>query len=305
MKGRLAVLVVVASSWAGGARARETPVLVDLWPGRPPGETGEVGPEKDLSKPTDGQVAGRPVVRLGNVARPSIKVLRPPAGTGNGTAVLIAPGGGYHILAWDLEGEEVAAWLNSLGVTAVVLKYRVPRRPGQPGDQPPPGPKQDAQRALSLVRARAREWGIDPGRIGMLGFSAGGHLTAATATGFEQRTYEPVDEADKASCRPDFVVLVYPAYLVTKDKVGLLPEMKLSARTPPMFLVHAADDPVPAENSVHMWLGLKKAGVPAELHVFPNGGHGYGLRPTERAVTGWPKLCEGWLRRQGLLRPAG
>src|SRR5262249_20395631 len=150
------------------------------------------------------------VKRLTNVSKPTLTVFRPEKDKDTGAAVLIAPGGGYNILAWDLEGEEVAAWLNSIGVTGIVLKYRVPRRPDEPRDKPPLGPQQDAQRAMSVVRSKAKEWGIDPKRIGMLGFSAGGHLTAATATNFDKRTYEAIDDTDRVSSRPDFAVLVYP-----------------------------------------------------------------------------------------------
>ncbi len=300
---RLPVLVCLSALivLAGPTWADEKPQVVDLWPGAPPGEAPAAGTEQDTTKPTDGKVAGRSVIRLGQVSRPSLTFFRPSPDKDTRAAVVIAPGGGYHILAWDLEGEEVARWLNGLGVTGIVLKYRVPRRPSDAKDQPPPAPLQDAQRAIRLVRSRAKEWGLDPGRIGMLGFSAGGHLTAAAATGFERKTYPPADEVDKESCRPDFVVLVYPAYLVNKDKTGLNPDVTVTPKTPPMFLVHAGDDPVPAENSVQMYLALKKAGVPADLHVFARGGHGYGLRPTDVPVTRWPSRCEDWMRNQGLL----
>ena len=196
------------------------------------------------------------------------------------------------MLAWDHEGEEVAAWLNSLGVTGVVLKYRIPRRPDHPK-----APLGDAQRAISLVRSKAKEWGIDPNRIGMLGFSAGGHLTAVTATSSDKRAYEPFDEADKFSCRPDFAVIVYPGGLITKSKDALLPEIHVGKETSPTFLVHSSDDPVPVQNSVLLYLALKQAGVSAEMHIYAQGGHGYGLNRSKYAPAAeWPRRCEEWLR---------
>ena len=277
------------------SRAADKPLVLELWPGKVPGEPGEVGAEK-----ITGDRGSR---RLTNVSRPTITVYRPAKDHDTGAAVLIAPGGGYSILAWDHEGEDVAAWLNSLGVTGVLLKYRVPRRPDWRPDEPSFGPHQDAQRALSLVRSRAKEWGIDPQRIGMLGFSAGGHLTAMTSTNFDRRGYEPVDDADRVSCRPDFAVLVYPAYLIARGKDELSPDIRVRKECPPMFLVHAGDDPISAENSVRMYLALKRVGVKAELHVYASGGHGFGLRPSRQPCSTWPQRCADWMRSQGILKP--
>jgi acetyl esterase/lipase len=276
------------------------PLVIDVWPGPIPGETAKLGAEKLLEqKPGERQVK-----RLTNVSKPTLTVFRPAKEKDTGAAVLIAPGGGYNILAWDLEGEEVAAWLNSIGVTGIVLKYRVPRRPDDARDKPPLGPLQDAQRAMSLVRSKAEEWGIDPKRIGMLGFSAGGNLTARTATSFGQRVYEPRDGIDQVSCRPDFAVLVYAAYLVQKGKSDLAPELRVNADTPPMFFVHAGDDRLEAENSVYLYLALRRAKVPAELHVYTTGGHGFGLRPSEHPCSTWPQRCAEWLHSQGITRAA-
>lgn len=269
--------------------AGERPLSVDVWPGAAPGETGEVGAEKVLAPQ-----GGKPVTRLTNVTRPTLAVYQPQAP--NGAAVVICPGGGYSILAMDLEGEEVAAWLNTLGVTGIVLKYRVPARKGQPRHL---APLQDAQRAMRLVRSKAKAWGIDPGRIGILGFSAGGHLAAAASTNHDQRHYEPIDEVDQLSCRPDFAVLVYPAYLTAKD--GLADEIRVDAQTPPTFFAHAGDDKIRPENSVAMYLALRRAGVPAELHVYASGGHGFGLRPSDNPCSTWPQRCEQWMRTRGLL----
>lgn len=297
------LVVVVVIFLAGSLSAAEKPLTVPLWPGKPPGEKGSVGAEKMLeSKPGE-----RPLKRVTNVTRPTLTVFRPEKDKDTGAAVVIAPGGGYHILAWDLEGEEVARWLNSLGVTGIILKYRVPRRPGDPKDDPPRQALMDAQRGLSLVRSRAKEWGLDPKRIGMLGFSAGGHLTAWASTNFDRRAYEPADAVDKVSCRPDFAVLVYPAYLVKKDADELRPDIRVSKSTPQTFLAHAGDDPVDARNSVVLYLALKKAKVPAELHVYSSGGHGFGLRPSRRPCSTWPQRCAEWMKDRGLLaaKPGG
>ena len=279
------------------ASAADKPVTVDVWPGKPPGHVTTEKEKMELPKPKD----RFPVKRLSNVSKPTLTVFRPAKGKETGTALVIAPGGGYNILAWDLEGTEVAEWLNGLGVTAIILKYRVPRPPGTKDDAPAE-PLHDAQRAVSLVRSKAKDWGIDPKRIGMLGFSAGGHLTAATATGFDKRSYKAIDAVDRESCRPDFAVLVYPAYMITKDKKSLKSSLPVTKKTPPMFLVHAANDGVPSENSVQMYLALRKAGVSAELHVYATGGHGYGLRPSKEACSTWPKRCEAWLKGQGWLK---
>jgi len=223
--------------------------------------------------------------------------------------MLICPGGGYHNLFWELEGEEVAAWLNSRGMTGIILKYRCPRRPGDAKGAAPLGPQLDAQRAVSLVRSRAAEWGIDTNRIGILGFSAGGHLAMATATHFDQRSYEPIDEIDKISCRPDFAVAVYPGYLIEQQPAGveinkdvLAPYIRIPRETPPVFLVHASDDPVAgAENSAVMYLALKRANVATELHVYAHGGHGFGVRKTNLPCSTWTDQCVTWLQNQGML----
>ena len=281
---------------AGAATAAEKPFVRDLWPDKAPGETGEVG--KETTTETDH------IKRITNISQPALAVFRPAKDKDNGAAVVIAPGGGYSILAWDLEGEEVAQWLNSIGVTGVVLKYRVPRRSGTPNDAAPPQAQMDAQRAISLVRSKAKEWNLDPKRIGMLGFSAGGHLTAWTSTNFDKRSYEPVDDLDKEICRPDFTILIYPAYLVTKDMGGLKPDIRVNKDTPRMFIAMAGDDPVHVENAVEMYRALKKAGVPADLHVYASGGHGFGLRPSGKPCSTWPRSCAEWLKDQGILKAA-
>jgi acetyl esterase/lipase len=292
--GALVVVLAVGSTGVGADR----PQVLDLWPGKPPGDKGDFGAEK-VVEPKPGE--RHPVRRVTNVTRPTLMVFRPAPDKDTGAAVVIAPGGGYHILAWDLEGEEVAAWLNSLGVTGIVLKYRVPRRPGTPADAAPPQAEMDAQRALSLVRGKGGEWGLDTKRIGLLGFSAGGHLAAWAATNFDRRAYDAIDDVDRVSCRPDFLVLVYPAYLLGKGKDDLAPDIRVGRETPPAFLAHAADDPVPARNSVAMYQALRKSGVSAEVHVYASGGHGFGLRPGEKPCSTWPQRCAEWMKSQGLL----
>lgn len=273
---------------------------IELWPGGAPGESGDIGAETSETRPGD------TTIRVGNVTKPTLTVFPAPADKATGTAVVICPGGGYNILAWNKEGTEIAEWLNSIGVTGVVLKYRVPAKQGTPREA---APLSDVQRAMGLVRQHAAEWKIDPKRVGVLGFSAGGHLSASLGANHERRSYEPVDAADALSCRPDFTLLIYPAYLVggrgaPKTARELAPEVKVTANTPPTFLVQTEDDSVRVQSSLYYYLALAEAKVPAEMHLYARGGHGYGLRPSEFAVSHWPDLAAGWLRSLGLLTPA-
>lgn len=285
-----------AASAAGESGAGK-PLI--LWPHGAPGAARPSAPEHDATKPTDGLVAGKRVIRLTDVSRPTLTVYKPSRHE-TGAAVVVFPGGGYQILAMDLEGTEICRWLNSIGVTAVLLKYRVPSPKGPPQYT---HPLEDAQRAVGLVRYHAKEWGIDPNRIGVIGFSAGGDMAALLSNNFAKRTYSAVGPADAVSCRPDFTMLVYPAYLVdAKNNYKLAPELKVTRATPPTFLVQAEDDPVHVENSIYYFLALKKAGVPAEMHIYPAGGHGYGLRRTSKTVTTWPARAESWMRSLGVLR---
>lgn len=293
------LLTTLAISTCAPFLAAEKPAPVQLWPGAAPGEKGELGAEADTTKPTDKPVGGRTLIRLGNVSQPTLTVFPAPKEKNTGAAVLVCPGGGYNILALDLEGTEVCEWLNSIGVTGVLLKYRVPRRKDL---EKHTAPLQDAQRALGWVRQHAAEYAINPARIGVLGFSAGGHLAAALSTNHDARTYPRIDAADDVSCRPDFALLIYPAYLTVKEEGDkLAPEMKVNAQTPPTFLVMTQDDPIRVENPVFYSLALKNAKVPFELHVYPTGGHGYGLRPSEHAVTTWPQRAAEWLAKLGML----
>jgi acetyl esterase/lipase len=281
------------------SHAAEPAKMIDLWPKDVPGEKGDIGAEKDMSKPSDGLVAGKPVIRLGNVSKPTIAIYSPPTDKNTGTAVVVCPGGAYRILAMDLEGTEVCEWLNSIGVTGVLLKYRVPKRSGL---EKHTAALQDVQRALGVVRHRAKDFGINPEAIGVLGFSAGGHLAALASNDYQERTYPAVDEADAVSARPNFAVLVYPAWLTVKEENDkIAPEFNLTTNTPPTFIAMTQDDPIRVESAVFYALGLKNVKVPAELHVYPSGGHGYGLRPSTNMVTTWPKRAEDWMRDRGWL----
>jgi acetyl esterase/lipase len=301
-----AFALAVCLSVAWPTRALEKPLVVDVWPGKVPGDAGIAGAEKFIELKVNGkpyEVAGKPTRWLTNVTKPTLTVYRPAKDKDTGAAMLICPGGGYHNLGWDVEGEEVAAWLNSIGVTGIILKYRCPRRPGDVKGEPPLGPLMDAQRAVSLVRSKAREWGIDPKKIGMVGFSAGGHLVGATATNFDKRTYEPIDDIDKVSCRADFAVMLYSGYFKVKGTEELSPTIHLVAGTPPLFFVHASDDPISdVDHTVVMYLAMKRAGVPAELHVYASGGHGFGVRHVNHPCATWTERCTDWLRNQGFLK---
>ncbi len=279
------------------------PLVVDLWPGKTPGDVGIKGQE--ISRLRQSPLVG-PTKVITNVTKPTLTVYRSSWEKNTGTAMIICPGGGYWDLYWELEGEEVAAWLNSIGVTGIILKYRCPRRPGDVVGEPPLGPQLDAQRAVSYVRSHAAEWRFDPKRIGMVGFSAGGHLAVATATNFAKRLYEPIDAIDQISCRPDFAVACYSGYLKPKDKDGIRADLHIPPDTPPIFLAHASDDTEGyggsnAENSAFMYVALKRAGIPTELHIYATGDHGFGVRQNEKLPSSWTGLCVKWLRNRGLL----
>lgn len=273
----------------------EAPLVVPVWVGKAPGdenltlpaETAETKPDKPPS-----------ITRISNVSTPTIHVFKPDPAKDTGASVIICPGGGHRILAWDLEGTEVATWLNSLGVTGIVLKYRVPVRDK---NLPYQAAVRDAQRAVSLVRSKASEWNLDPKRIGILGFSAGGEVAALTAL-FPTRIYEPSDEIDKISHRPDFGLLIYPAYLTEKGDAKLRDYVKVQKDTPPLFLAHTHDDGVTPLSSALLYVDLKRAGRPAELHIVSKGGHGYGLRPSAtNAASEWPARAAAWLKHSGML----
>jgi acetyl esterase/lipase len=302
------VSLVTSSCLIGPAFAADAPQVVNVWPDKPPDEPGTIGAEKTVMSPK----LDRKIVEvtestrmLSNVTKPTLTIYRPAKDKDTGTAMLICPGGGYWNLYWQLEGEEVAAWLNSLGVTGIILKYRVPRRPDEVRGEPARRPLQDSQRAVSLVRSKAKEWGIAPDRIGIVGFSAGGHLAIATATSFDKRMYEPIDDVDKVSCRPDFAVPVYSGYLKAKDREGIANGLRVPADTPPVFLAHGgADIESDPEHSVAMYVALKRAGVPTELHIYAGAAHDFGVRKSDQPCTTWTRSCAEWLRHQGFLKSA-
>ena len=312
MKPLIFALCVV---FAFGGLSAQTPVWqpspgqtqVPIWPGAVPDAVPVAGPE-DTQTVKDPLVAGRPWVQVGKVSRPTMTVYSP-KGKNTGAAVVVFPGGGYWILAIDLEGTEVCDWLTSRGITCVLLKYRVPFS-GPYWDKQrncriyPKAPMaEDAQRTVGLVRFHAAEWHIDPHKIGVLGFSAGGHLVAAMSTHFKQRLYPAVDAADKERCRPDFAVAIYPGHLsLAANSLGLNPDIHVTRQTPPTFLLQNEDDPVDrVEHSLSYYAALKKAGVRVEMHLYAQGGHAFGLRRTKLPVTGWPQLVETWLGTIGMI----
>ena len=298
-----------------------------IWPaGKIPDLQPVKGPEFALSSGAGFLVAGKSAVEVDNVTVPTMTVYSP-NGKNTGAAVIVFPGGGYQVLAIDLEGTEVCDWLTRKGITCVLLKYRVTDIGSYPKSGPyPESPMalEDAQRTLGLVRSRALEWHVNPHRIGVLGFSAGGHLSAAMSTHFNKRLYPAVDAADKESCRPDFAVAIYPGHLSLSaadwdarqgsqkfvvphagnaDKnLGLNPDLHVTSSTPPTFLLQAEDDHVDNVNdSLAYYIALKNAGVPVEMHLYAQGGHAFGLRRTALPITGWPELVEQWLRTVGMV----
>ena len=320
---RIFLTAVIAASVCAGPLARAevwqpSPghIQMPLWPGAIPDAPSNPKPEGSDTV-TDSPVAGKPWVKVTDVSQPTLTVY-PPKGENTGAAVVIFPGGGYQILAIDLEGTEVADWLNSKGITAIVLKYRVPHS-GPYWDEEedhrvfPKAPMalEDAQRAIRLVRRHAAEWHVDPHKIGVLGFSAGGHMVAGASTRYDEPLYAPVDAADKESCRPDFAVALYPGHLwanedkrprsVTDEKFELRPDLHVTAQTPPTFLVQGTKDDVdPVEESLAYYIALKRANVPVELHLYAQGGHAFGVRRTELPITRWTDALEAWLRAIGM-----
>lgn len=279
-------------------------VQVPIWPGTPPDARPATAPEtSDIV--TNELVAGKPWVEVKHVSIPTMTVYSP-TGKNTGATVVVFPGGGYEILAIDLEGSEVCDWLTAKGITCVLLKYRVPAPRSDPywGAYPQsPIALEDAQRTMGLVRLHAAEWHIDPHKIGVLGFSAGGSLVAEISTHFNKRLYPAVDAADKESCRPDFAVPVYPGHLTLDHKTfNLNPFVPVTSQTPPTFLVQAEDDNVDGvKQSLVYYIALKNAGVPVEMHLYAHGGHAFGLRRTKFPITAWPQLVETWLGTIGMI----
>jgi acetyl esterase/lipase len=297
--------VARAAPWQPPAGQAQIPLWPDGLAIAPPEARGEENAEVGT-----GLIAGRPVTAIENVTRPTMTIY-PAQGANSGAAVLVFPGGGYRILAIDLEGSEVCDWLTARGITCVLLKYRVPGT--GPGWNPDcrcrripavPMALQDAQRAIGLLRRRAASLGVDPHRIGVLGFSAGGHLVAAIST-HATRAYAPIDEADRESSRPDFAIALYPGHLWEEPNLTLAPDIRIGPGTPPTFLLQAENDPVDdVRHSLTYYLALKQANVPVEMHLYAEGGHAFGLRRTAMPITGWPALVEAWLVTIGMIPAA-
>lgn len=273
---------------------------------------------QEIQPPTELLWSDRAPGAIGNeeADKPSLTICLAPKEIATGAAVVICPGGAYAMLALDHEGRQVAKWLNSVGVSAFILKYRIAPRYHHPA------PLLDAQRAIRTVRARSQEWNIDPARIGIIGFSAGGHLASTAGTHFDKGNQDAKDIVERANCQPNFMILVYPVISFTteythvgsrKNLIGNNPdssslminlsnERQVTPDTPPTFLIHTSGDKgVAAENSVLFYLALRRAGVPAELHIYEKGGHGFGLAPNDPVLSNWPKVCVDWMRGRGLL----
>ena len=296
---RRLLVTVTALALGGELSWAAEPTVLDLWPGKPPGETKELPPETDVGKADDKPVGDRRIQKITSVSKPTLAVYRPDSTSNTGAAVVVCPGGGHRILAYDHEGTEVAEWLAKNGVTGIVLKYRVPAREENKRWR---AAVQDAQRAVRVVRSKAGEWGIDAKRIGILGFSAGGETAGLTAILHDQPQYDAADAADKESGRPDFAALIYPGGLLEKGNTALKEHVKPTKATPPMFLAHAFDDPVDVRNSLLLANELKAVGVSCELHVYATGGHGYGMRRTGHPVNSWPDRCLEWMTKQGYVK---
>ncbi|MBI4604514.1 MAG: alpha/beta hydrolase [Planctomycetes bacterium] len=289
----LAFLSIFSGSPISHAQGGGEPKVELLWPQGAPGAVGSEASDK-----------------------PTLAVWLPPAGKAAGCGVVVCPGGGYGFLALDHEGRQVAEWLNSFGAAAFVLSYRIAPRYRHPA------PLQDAQRAVRTVRARAKEWGVLPDRVGILGFSAGGHLASSAGTHFDGGNAVSADPVERAGSRPDFMVLAYPVISFTapyahvgsrRNLLGdpadpalvesLSSETRVTAATPPAFLFHtSADTGVPPENSIAFYLALRKAGVPAEVHIYERGEHGVGLAPKDPVLSSWPERCRAWMESRGLLK---
>lgn len=284
------LFVAILSFFSCNGQENKEPITWNIWPGEAPGGPVDLPAEIDITKPSDTLIAGRRIIKLQNVTIPMVTIYKPDPAIDTKTAVIIAPGGGFWILAMDLEGTEIAEWLNTLGVTGIVLKYRVPGNAWDP-DKRWLSAVQDGQRAMSLVRGRAEELDIDPNKIGIMGFSAGGAPVNYTAL-TNERLYEPVDEYDEISFRPNFAAPIYS---------GSAPRnAEFTADCPPFFMATAHDDFNPLDMA-KLYINLKEAGISAELHIYESGGHGYGLRPTDLPVTSWNDRMEDWMRTLNFL----
>lgn len=298
-KGLSVLLGVVVSVIASSSQAADLSpgTSIPVWPGLAPGETSdEIG---IAQPPRDGEIP--PVTRVVNIRKPTIDVFL--ADKPNGTAVVVLPGGGFMKVVPDKEGSEAAPWLNAHGISVFVVRYRTNEI--TPKDEPAwKRPLQDGQRAVRLLRANAQKWHIDKDKVGLLAFSAGGQVGAILHTADGVAAYDSIDDVDKESCRPNFSMLIYPWRAYNESTQNLLPQIKPSAKSPPAFIVHTHDDRSTSLGSVLIYAGLKKHNVPAELHIYANGGHGYGMRPVKGSDIGtWPNRASEWLIRRELAGP--
>lgn len=302
---------------------------IPIWPDAAPDPQPVPGPEKAEASGKSSLVAGRQVIAVENVTRPTMTVYSP-KGVNTGAAVVVFPGGGYQILAIDLEGTEACDWLTAHGITCVLLKYRVTNVGSYPKSGPYPEAPQaleDAQRTMGLLRLNAAEWHVDPHKIGVLGFSAGGHLVAAISTFYAKRIYSPIDAADKESCRPDFAVALYPGHLSLAaaewdakqgnkkfvvphsanvsnldSNLEFTPFIQVTSDTPPTLIIESENDHVDSVyDALAYYIALQKAGVPVEMHLYAQGGHAFGLRHTNLPISDWPQLMDKWLRTIGMI----
>jgi acetyl esterase/lipase len=306
----LGLSLIVAATQNADAQTTWQPARgqeqIVLWPDGPPDPRPGVGVEalhyalKDRATNEKKLVGGKPYMYIENVTQPTVTIYRPPDKTAATPAVIVYPGGGFNVLAIDIEGTEICDWLLANGIACALLKYRVPCDHQGPYRECPSA-HVDAQRAMSIVRSRAAEWRIDPNRIGVIGFSAGAHMAIVASTRFE-RLYPAVDDADKTSSRPDFALVLYPGRVAKRKDFTPNPDIQVTERTSPTFLVHAYDDPMnPVENSLAYAAALRKAGVPSEIHIFANGGHAFGLRRIASTATAWAPLAEAWLKAIGVI----
>jgi len=325
MKRKLAALLLSIACFSSHAAVTGSGPLLGAqdrpWQPAAPAEQIALWPEAmDIAPPATpgaerfgisrGEIAGKPVTMVQHVSRPTMTVYRPKANN-TGVAMVVFPGGGYRVLAIDLEGTEVCDWLVAEGITCVLLKYRVPGSGPYWADEcncrripQVPMALQDAQRAIGLLRERAESWQVDPHRIGVIGFSAGGHLVADVSNHAE-RSYAPIDAADRQSSRPDFAIALYPGHLWEKPGLTLNPAIKIDAQCPPTLIVQAGNDPTDdVRHSLTYYLALQQAKIPAELHLYAEGGHAFGLRPSSNPVTDWPKLVDTWLHTIHVLAPS-
>jgi acetyl esterase/lipase len=281
----LLVWAVLLPAWC---LAADEPPVIPLWPSGAPGSEGKTDPEVVAEQGKNG-VHSR---RISRVHNPTLTVYLPPRDKATGAAVVICPGGGHRYLAIDHEGYEAARWLNSIGVAGIVLKYRLAQTPGA-GYKVDVHALADARRAIRMVRTHAADWGIDPNRVGLMGFSAGGELAALGGTKFEQESQGATDPVDRPNSRPDFLVLVYPG--------GRPENLQITKETPPTFLVVAHDDRL-ADRTIALYSALRKAGVPAELHLYGRGGHGFGMHDTHNYVKTWTARLQDWMADRELLK---